>query len=68
MSLKIVRPYMEDDWQSYIDDDLLLLMSAQSSPLRTYQEVTNSRDDPSRKGTPFVERRYNAGERAMEAP
>ena len=59
---------MEDDWRPYIDDDLPLLMSAQSSPLRTYQEVTNSRDRPSRKRTPVVERRDDAGERAMDAP
>ena len=58
---------MEDDWRPYIYDDLPLLMSAQSSPLRTYQEVTNSRDRPSRKETPVVERRDDAGERAMDA-
>ena len=43
-------------------------MSAQSPLLRTYQEVTNSRDRPSRKGTPVVERRDDAGQRSMDAP
>ncbi|KAK3175887.1 hypothetical protein OEA41_007209 [Lepraria neglecta] len=63
-----LHPYMEDDWRPYIDDDLPLLMSAQSSPLRTYQEATDSRDRPSRIETPVVERRDDAGERAMDAP